>query len=70
MTRQEWAFNELDKRTAEDRRYPVEPARGSKRWHAFARMKRRRAERRKDMGFSRKTAEQLVEWARTMDGGR
>ena len=70
MTRSEWAFAELDLRMAEDRRFPVEPMRGTSHWHDYARMKRDRAGRRKRMGYSRATADALVRWAASMEIGR
>lgn len=67
MTRQDWAFAELDRRRAEDKRFPVEPLRGTRRWYEFARMKRSRAARRKAMGYSRATAQALIDWAARAD---
>lgn len=67
MTRQEWAFAELDYRRAEYERFPMEPHRWSDDWPAYAQMKRRRALRRKTMGYSRATATELVAWAERMD---
>lgn len=63
MTRQEWAFAELDLRRSEQARFPVEPPYGHPDRAEFARMKRLRAYRRKAMGYSRATAASLVQWA-------
>lgn len=67
MTREQWAFAELDRRRAEERRFPVEPPYGDPARPAFARMKRQRAMRRKAMGYSRGTAFALVQWAERKD---
>jgi hypothetical protein len=67
VTRTEWAFAELDIRRDEDARFPAEPCRWSDEWPAFAQMKRLRANRRRAMGYSRATANELVEWAARMD---
>ncbi|QMV00143.1 hypothetical protein GHV40_00970 [Devosia sp. D6-9] len=64
----EWGYRELDLRRAEDSRFPVEPARDSEEWKAFARMKRARARRRKTMGFSRARARDWVEEAARREG--
>ncbi|KKB09385.1 hypothetical protein [Devosia chinhatensis] len=67
MTRQEWALAELDLRTAEDRRFPVDPPYGHPDRPAFNRMKRQRAFRRKAMGYSRAKANDLVAGAKQME---
>lgn len=67
MTRQQWAFNELDLRREEDARFPVDPPYGHPDRPAFARMKRHRAARRKSMGYSRSTANDLITWAKQME---
>lgn len=67
MTRQDWAFAELDLRTQEDRRFPVEPPYGHEDRPEFNRMKLQRAKRRKAMGYSRATANDLVAWAKQME---
>ena len=63
MTREDWAFAELDQRRAEDDRFREPPYPQTQEWQDFARMKRARAYRRKAMGYSRATAAALVEWA-------
>lgn len=67
MTRQQWAFTELDLRRQEDARFPIEPAYGHPDRPAFNRMKLQRARRRKNMGYSRATARDLVAWAEAQD---
>lgn len=67
MTREQWAFTELDLRRAEDTRFPVEPMRGTPEWDAFAQMKRNRASRHKARGYSRGAAFALVAWAEDQD---
>jgi len=67
MTREQWAFTELDLRTAEDRRFPVEPPYGHEDRPSFNRMKHQRAKRRKAMGYSRASANDLVAWAKQME---
>lgn len=63
MTREQWAYEELDLRQAEDIRFPVEPPYGHPDRPDFNRMKLQRAKRRKAMGYSRATANALVQWA-------
>jgi len=67
MTREQFAFKELDARAAEDARFPVPPDPYSEDWRAYARLRRNRAWRRKAMGYSRATADALVRWARARD---
>lgn len=67
MTRQDWAFAELDLRNEEDRRFPVEPPYGHPERGPYNRMKIERAKRRKAMGYSRATANDLVAWAKQME---
>lgn len=67
MTRQEWAFTELDIRRQEDARFPVDPPYGHPDRPTFNRMKLQRAKRRKAMGYSRATANSLVAWAEEQD---
>lgn len=67
MTREQWAFAELDLRRVEDARFPAEPTAGTPAWDAFAQMKRRRATRRKARGYSRGAASALVAWAASQD---
>ena len=67
MTRQERAFAELDLRAEEDRRFPVEPPYGHPDRIEFNRMRHQRAKRRKAMGYSRATANDLVAWAKQME---
>lgn len=64
----DWGFRELDLRRNEDGRFPTDPDRNSPSWRAFAEMKRDRARRRKARGYSRKTADSLVQRAERMDG--
>lgn len=58
----DWAFAELDLRRAEDARFPVQPCQGSTAMH----MERKR--RRKERGYTKKTADDLVARAAEMDG--
>ncbi len=67
MTREQWAFTELDTRRTEDARFPTEPMRGSPEWDAYAQMKLNRARRRKARGYSRGAAYTLVAWAEDQD---
>lgn len=67
MTREEFAFNELEARTREDARFPTAPHPWSEEWEEYARMRRDRANRRKSMGYSRATVNALVQWARMQD---
>jgi hypothetical protein len=63
MTREQFAFDELDARAAEDARFPVPPDPMSEDWAAYALARRDRAGRRKAMGYSRASADMLVAWA-------
>lgn len=63
MTREQFAFDELDARAIEDAAFPVAPDSNSPEWEQYARMRSNRAARRKAMGYSRKTADTLVAWA-------
>lgn len=61
MTAQQWAFAELDQRRAENARFPIQPCPGSAAMH----MERKR--RRRERGYSKKTADDLVAWAEEQD---
>lgn len=63
----DWGFDELDRRRAEDARFSAVPERGTPAWAAYARMKGRRARRRKALRYSRKTADGLVAHAARVD---
>lgn len=63
MTRQQWAYAEMDIRRAEESRFPNTPPYGHPDRPAFNRMKLQRAKRRKAMGYSRQAAADLVTWA-------
>lgn len=67
MSRHTWAYSELDLRRAEDVRFPIDPPYGHPDRPAFNRMKLQRAKRRKAMGYSRATADDLVAWAQEQD---
>ena len=67
MTREQFAFEELDARRAEDAMFPVPPEPDSKDWPAYALTRRDRAGRRKSMGYSRASADALVRWAESQD---
>jgi hypothetical protein len=67
MTREQFAFDELDARAAEDARFPVPPDPRSEDWAVYALARRDRAGRRKAMGYSRAAADALVRWARARD---
>ncbi len=67
MTREQFAFDELDARAIEDARFPVPPDPYSEDWRAYALTRRDRAGRRKAMGYSRATADALVDWARARE---
>lgn len=67
MTRQDWAFAELDIRREEDARFPAEPPYGHPERGPYNRMKLQRAKRRKAMGYSRATANDLVARAMQME---
>ena len=67
MCRQDWAFAELDARRDEDARFPIAPHPWSDEWPEYARQRLLRARRRKAMGYSRKTADELVAWAAAME---
>ena len=70
MTRQEWAFAELDARRVEDAAFPAPPHPWSHEWAAYARQRRFRADRRKAMGYSRATADALAAWAAMQENRR
>lgn len=61
MTRQEWAFTELDLRREENARFPIQPCPGSTAMHM------ERKARRKARGYTKKTADDLVAWAEEQD---
>ena len=67
ISRQDWAFEELDARRAEAAMFPVPPEPDSKDWPAYALARRDRAGRRKAMGYSRASADALVRWAEAQD---
>lgn len=67
MTREQFAFEEMDARAIEDARFPTAPSVSSTDWIEYAQMRRNRAQRRKAMGYSRATANALVEWARARE---
>lgn len=67
MTREQFAFDELDARAVEDAMFPVPPDPQSDDWATYARTRRDRAARRKAMGYSRASADALVAWARARD---
>ena len=66
-TREQFAFDELDARRAEDARFPEPPHPYSDDWEEYAMQRRFRALRRKACGYSRKTADDLVAWAEAQD---
>lgn len=61
MSRQDWAFYELDLRRSEDARFPIQPCHGSTAMH----MERKR--RRRERGYTKKDADALVAWAEQQD---
>lgn len=67
ISRDDWAMAELERRRAEDARFAEPPFPNTPEWHAFCRMKRDRARRRKARGYSRATANALVERAAAME---
>ena len=67
MTREQFAFEELDARRAEAAMFSVPPEPDSKDWPAYALARRDRAGRRKAMGYSRASADALVRWAEARD---
>ena len=69
-TQLDWAFDELDRRRAEDAVFTSDPGPGDPRWGAFAQMKFARAQRRKRAGYSRGTANALVVWAQEQEATR
>ena len=67
ISRQDWAFEEMEIRRAEDARFPQAPHPYSDEWDAYAMQRRCRAQRRKARGYSRKTADDLVAWAQAQE---
>ena len=67
MTREQFAFDELDARAAEDAKFPAAPDRGLPEWDEYAAIRGARAKRRKSMGYSRASADALVAWAHAQD---
>lgn len=67
MTREQFAFDELDARAIEDARFPAPPDPNSDDWREYALTRRDRAGRRKAMRYSRATADALVDWARARE---
>ena len=67
ISRQDWAFEEMEIRRAEDARFPQAPHPYSDEWDAYAMQRRCRALRRKARGYSRKTADDLVAWAQAQE---
>ena len=61
MTAQQWAYAELDLRRQENARFPIQPCPGSTAMH----MERKR--RRRERGYTKKTADDLVAWAEEQD---
>lgn len=61
ISAQQWAFEELDRRQDEHARFPVQPCPGSAAMH----MERKR--RRKERGYTKKDADDLVAWAEAQD---
>lgn len=61
MNAQDWAFQEMDLRRQEDAKFPCQPCPGSTAMH----MERKR--RRRERGYSKKVADDLVKWVEEMD---
>ena len=66
-SRDQWAFTELDTRRREDARWPQPPDPTSPDYPAFAQSRGDRAKRRKARGYSRATAQALVDWAASQE---
>ena len=67
MTREQFAFEELDARRAEDAMFPVPTEPDSKVWPACALSRLDGAGRRKSMLYSLASADALFRWAESRD---